>query len=77
MKSFFIKNYKSIFVLWLSLGVSISGYFYVNAGALNTPGIIGYKFWKFDYTNFQVSLLITIVGVILIVGFGNILSKKD
>lgn len=79
-------NYKILLVLWISLGVSVSGYFYIfpnryeETSDFNSPGRRHYRAITYsrDGKEQQVFTLITIVGAILIFGIGsNISSKKE
>ncbi len=72
------KYYKTLLVIWLALGTAVSGYFFIFP--------LKYRIYpksKLDYTKEkylgpqyndgkegEVSLLVTIVGTILIVGLG-------
>ena len=74
--AFLKNNYKLILVLWCSVGISLSGYFYIFPKVINNTNFRGYKPLEFDYTNSKIFLLVTIVGIVLIGGFGNLFANK-
>ena len=66
-----------VFGIFLSIVVSISGYFYLNpkfvvTGKIWTGENCGYS----DYTPFRYSILISVVLGILLLSFMTFLSKK-
>lgn len=73
-----IINYKSILVIWIAVGVGVSGYFYIypvkhkvyRSGSIyeRREEIFGAEYESGKES--EVSLLITIVGSILIYGLG-------
>jgi len=78
-----MNNWKIILTIWIVLGISVSGYFYIKPPQKNVANlnyeekvlhehnyIIGNK----DYYKF--SVLTTVVGSILIFGFGKYYKKK-
>ena len=80
----FLKNYKVLLALWLAIGISLAGYFYLFpakhfTGEYKTYYIDDrktstapvYEDWKEP----QVFTLVTIVGSILIFGIGSTVAK--
>lgn len=74
------KNYQLFLVLYLALGVAISGYFYLYPyyHRLEKYTDFGQFYVKYEEGNeFGVSVLTTIVGVILIGGIGIIFNNPE
>jgi len=77
MKVYFSKNYKKIFVLWVAIGIAVSGFFFIYYRS--------HPVYHADYsiayyekeTHFEVSCLITIVGAVLIGGLGYASNSKN
>lgn len=65
------KLFKILLTLWLCLGTAISGYFFIHR-----YGSQGDFYYKYDYSYFETSLLITLVGSIFIIGIGFAFKKK-
>lgn len=84
-----MKNWKLILVLWIALGVAVSGYFYIFPTQIRTEleltpierSVQAYtgqaSYYYDDNTNqFKVSVLITLVGSIIIFGVGKYVKKE-
>lgn len=85
MKSF-IKYHLQIFILWISLGIAVSGIFmifppqktiyYQEREFVRRGNIVTKSHTYYDTSYFKVSLLITVVGGILIFGLGYTSKNK-
>jgi len=68
-------NYKFLFKVWLTIGILISGYYYLFQPMIEYEGEWGVGYRSND-NYYKVSLLITIVGLVLIGGIGYIRTKQ-
>lgn len=77
-------NYKSYLIIWIAIGILISGYFYIYPiqYRVHRTGS-DYEYWEGrmgpsyeDGKQDKIAILITLVGAILISGLGHTLSKK-
>ncbi len=85
MKNKFLKIYRKLFVIWIAIGISVAGYFYIcpvmyqvspNSYTAKIEEITsGPKFEKGKH--FEVAVLITLVGAVLIGGLGYTSNSKD
>ena len=77
----FRKIWKKLLVIWIALGIAISGYFY---SFPDHKLKYDYQFCRNqaiemenDYSKAKLFLVITIVGSVLIGGFGKLTINKD
>lgn len=73
-----MNNKTLIFILgaYISICVSIIGYFYINPTQNKIfQGLENINFYTVDYTNFKYSILISIVGLILLLSFLQLFRK--
>ena len=77
------KLFKILLTLWLCIGIAISGYFFINRYPKNYIfGETGTRNYGVNISNcyrdsyFETSLLITLVGLIFILGIGFAFKKK-
>lgn len=81
-------DYRILLIVWLSIGLSVSGFFYINPtthtyresslGWEVVEDVFGPTYTTtVSYKNFQISSLVTVVGCLLIGGIGYITSKKS
>lgn len=86
MKTNFVKNYKKLLVVWIAIGVFVSGIFLIfpKTGSRIFPENEREKMREFDHgpqynnvTCFEFTLLVTVVGSILIGGLGYTSKPKD
>ncbi len=86
MKTNFVKNYKKLLVVWIAIGVFVSGIFLIfpKTGSRIIPeteiergmeSIAGPQYN--NVTCFEFTLLVTVVGSILIGGLGYTSKPKD
>jgi uncharacterized membrane protein len=64
-------DYRILLVLWISIGISLAGYYFIYPPRIRLA--LGSKD---DDSYYQLALLVTIVGSILIGGIGYVVSKK-
>lgn len=78
----FIRYYKNILVLWVAIGIGLTGFFYIypehvkERKYFSTDRIRSSVVKRNIYTNSKFSLLATVVGSIIIGGFGFIESNR-
>lgn len=84
MKTNFLKNYKKIFVLWVAIGMAISGYFFIfpiyhTVYSIDDFFVSGQPPSSYSEKgqHFEVSILITMVGAVLIGGLGYVSDSKN
>ena len=79
-------DYRILLTIWLALGISFTGYFYINptkrtyTNYSELDEILGLEpsySTSVSYKNSQTSGLVTIVGGLLIGGIGYIKSNKE
>lgn len=85
MKTTFSKIYKKLLVIWIAIGLSVSGYFYIYPIEHRVLAVsrmdksyeqsFGPRYE--DGKHFEVSLLVTLVGSILIGGLGFATKSKE
>ena len=66
------KTFKILLTLWLCLGASTSGFFYILRKGGDFHGYEHYNHWYLE-----TSLLITLVGSIFIIGIGLAFKKNS
>lgn len=82
-----MKNWRIILTLWIGLGIATSGYFYLFPLTERTMIPAGTDLFGNYYSDhwadvkiktkrFEVSVLVTIVGSIIIFGFGKYYKKE-
>ncbi len=89
MKTSFVKNYKKLLVIWIACGILVSGCFYIFPVYTSTP-IVASTYrekveeemngpqYRIEYgKHFEVCVLITIVGAVLIGGLGYTSKAKE
>ena len=67
------KFFKILLTIWLCLGTTVSGYFYI----LRTGPDSLYGYEHYNHSYIETSLLITLVGSIFIIGIGLAFKKKQ
>lgn len=74
----FIKYYKNILVLWIAIGIGFTGFFYIYPEYVTVKKRTRHiEYVKRNiYTKSKLSLLYTVVGSIVIGGFGYIESNR-
>lgn len=71
-----MKKWKLILTIWLSIGVGLSGYFFIDPPVeTRYNDVYGFSRVKYNYKVYKYVLLTTVVGTILIVGIGKSLKS--
>lgn len=78
-------NWKKILIIWIAIGISISGYFYIfpNIVRVQRKGLYAKELERVGGPLYEkspvdkVTMLVTVVGAILIGGFGKLSNNKD
>jgi len=93
MKTNFVKNYKKLLVIWIACGILVSGWFYLfpvlhteRHSTVDYPdldpfgsgkAVYGISEYRVKGKHYQVSVLVTVVGAILIGGLGYTSKTKE
>ena len=78
------KTFKILLTLWICIGVSFSGFYFINRypeyyinATMDPRRDLGYSLYGFKNSFYETSLLITLVGSIFIIGIGLALKKSN
>jgi hypothetical protein len=74
----FVRYYKHVLIIWVAIGIGLTGFFYIYPEHVTVKRRTRHiEYIKIDiYTKSKLSLLYTVVGSIMIGGFGFIESKR-